>query len=389
MADELDPGTSDADADGSEDRLEDLPGRPIGPDELDPELIALPRTKARIGLVLSLSVVIFCGYIMARLYGDLRFSRQPATPHELTTMNAAVDPDNTDRFVEFRAVPDRAFAVRVARSKADPGSRLIPVQGSNGKLWLLMTGNVWVAGIRYDEIYQGRLRKLARLPFFDAVGRHVRSRGPEPRFVTADAARRALSEGTTTVADPAGDAITVAPDTAVRVYEEKADEVHIRAFTTDKLASDEAWTEALVAAGLLRDGARPITGKGDSWLFLAQVTGGAEAARAILRNQGLFSALVDPVKEIHQTTWRELASQDDSTLAIGATRLPWRDVSWIALEVNRELAPDALVLVTDERPEAYWYMLPLFSSLGLFGLLFAWALVRTVRSMREREAKAS
>ena len=52
-------------------------------------------------------------------------------------------------------------------------------------------------------------------------------------------------------------------------------------------------------------------------------------------------------------------------------------VSWTA-PIN-----DALVLITDEAPGAYWYVLPLYILLGLFVALFGWALVRGLMPERQ------
>ena len=368
-----------------EDRLEDLPGRPIGRDEIDPELIALPRTKTRIGVVLSLCVVVFCGYIMTHLYGDLRFSRKGDEPQALTSMAEAVDPANAERFVQVRAVPDRSFVARIAPSKADPGSRVAPVQGSDDRLWLMMNGSVWTAGIRYDEVYHGRLRRAADLPFTAALRRHIEARAPAPRFVQPREARAALANGgAATLTAPGGDTIPVTGDTAVHIYQEVFERVRIHAFTTEALKTAEAWSAALAEAGVLPPGTRPtevipIQKASKSWVFMATVPGGVEATRATLRDKKLHSALIEPVEKDYHTTWGALAQEGDD-LTFGDTRVPWRDVQWVAVDVPRRLPANALILLTQEKPETYWYVLPLFILLGLFGLLFLWALVRTVRA---------
>jgi hypothetical protein len=37
------------------------------------------------------------------------------------------------------------------------------------------------------------------------------------------------------------------------------------------------------------------------------------------------------------------------------------------------------VLLTEERPAEYWYVLPITLALAAIGLVFAWALVRAVK----------
>ncbi len=390
------PVAADSAEPEKEDRLEDLPGRPIGPDEIDPELIALPRTRARIGVVLSLSIVIFCGYIMASLYDDLRFSRTGPEPATVESMAEAIDSGNTERYVEVRAVPDRTFVVRVAKRKADPGSRLAPVQGSNGKLWLLLGGNVWTAGIKYTEVYRGRLRRVTDLPFADELAGHVQARGPEPRFVAPDRVARAIAESASTVIDPAGDTIALLPDTVVHVYEQIANEARIRVFQSEERGTAEAWAAALAQAGVLEAGAVPLPREAPvaepdkpkgkravSWTFAASVPGGAEAVRSKLRESKLFGVLVEPIGKTYQTTWQELSSQGASqsgALRLAGNPVPWSDISWLSFDVSREMPEEAVVLLSQEEPDIYWYVLPLFIAMGLFGLLFLWAFVRTVRA---------
>src|SRR6187397_923712 len=84
------------------------PGRPRPKDEVDPELLVLPRPRARIGWLLAFSVVVFCAYFMVRLRADLVFSRAGADPTRLHSIAEAVAADPED-YVSVEVVPDRAF----------------------------------------------------------------------------------------------------------------------------------------------------------------------------------------------------------------------------------------------------------------------------------------
>ena len=44
--------------------LDEDPGRPRGRDEIDPELVVLPRPRPRIGWLLALSVLVFCAFFL-------------------------------------------------------------------------------------------------------------------------------------------------------------------------------------------------------------------------------------------------------------------------------------------------------------------------------------
>lgn len=357
----------------------DEPGRPMGADELDPELLTLPRTSARIGPVLAISIVVFCVYIIIVLRGDLRFSRQGAEPAPFETPAALLERGQADSFVRVPAVPDRSFAIRVAHSAADTGSRVAPVQGTNGALWLLLGGNAWVAGIQYEEVYRGRLRALNALPFAEDVREYVARRGRTPRFVTPQAVKDGLSQGAAVLVEPAGDTIAVAADTPVRIYETVADQARIMVVPTDRHPSAAEWTTELATLGLVPQGAAPEPGNGDSWVYVASVPGGLAAVQTILGNAKLFSARAEAIRAEHETTWGALsASPDALAYGVGAA-IPWSSISWIAVMVPRQVPAGAMVLLTEERPDTYWYVLPLVIGMAAFALLFAWALVRSLR----------
>ena len=373
------------DAPGHSPTHDDDAGRPIDRDAIDPELIVLPRTRTTIGPLLSISIVVFCVYIMFRMYPDLRFSLQGESPRSFDSAAALLGSDElvADRFVRLRAIPDRSYAARVTASKAAPGSRVAPAQGTGGNLWIMLDGSVWTAGIHYEEVYTGRLRRLRALPFAGALRRHLAERPPAPRFVQPAPARAALAADAGTVTTPAGDRVPVAGDTPVRVYEAAGDAVHIEAVASERQPTAEAWAQALADIGLVPPGTQPAGGSPDGpitfWRFSAMVPGGADAAQARLEEAKLFSASVVPVKAEHQTTWGQLASQGDDLIIAGKS-VPWDRVDWISLSVARTLPQGAWVLLVEEHPETYWYVLPLFVVLGIFASLFLWALIRTLRS---------
>lgn len=377
------PAASPADTvDASPDAEADA-GRPIGRDEIDPELVSLPRTRARIGVLLALSMIVFSLYMLLRLVDDLAFSRQGAEPEELSpaALLAAGELDN--RFVRVPAVPDRAFAVRVAASRANQGSRLTPVQGTDDKLWIMIDGSVWTAGIRYDEVYTGRVRELDELPFAAPVRRHVEERAPGPRFVTPEAARAALVAQASTVSSPAGDAIAVSASTPVRVHETAPDRVHIEVISTPRLPDAAAWAKVLSEIGLVAPDATAAAGRktesGQTWVFTAPATGDLAAIETALLDAKLVAARALPIETVHDTTWGQLAATGDA-LVVAGKAVPWGQISWITPIVPRAVPADAWVLVTGEAPGSYWYVLPLVALLGLSVLLFAWALSRALRS---------
>lgn len=358
----------------------------IGPDGIDPELLSLPlASPIRIGPVMSISVLVFCFYIAIKVYPDLRFSRSGDRPTHYDSAAELLNKASPEQLVSVNAVPDRSYAMHVAHSQADDGSRLMPAQGSDGKLWLLIGGNVWNTAIEYHEQYAGRLRALSDMPFYDSFKKHVRARGAGPRFIEVEALRAALGGGGSagaqpvTLREPAGDMVAVAPDTPVQIYETVTDRVRIHIFPTERMPKKEDLIGALRAAQLIPEGlAEPERGLADSWIFVVDVPGGATAARARLIEAKLFSANCAPVKRLHEGTVGALKSTP-TLVTIGSNPVLWSNVTWASVEVPRTVPDDALVLVTMEHPGSYWYVLPLFVFLALAILFFLYALVRAVK----------
>jgi hypothetical protein len=391
MADDTKKAESGADPESpqhSAEAAEDSPARTAASrdrgtgEELDPELLALPRSpRGRVGPVLAVSVVVFCVFIMVRIYGDLRFSRHAAEPRAYASAAELLQKASLEEFVKVHAVPDRTLAVKVAHSQADDGSRLVPVQGTDARLWIMIGGNVWTVQVHHKEVYSGRLRELAALPFADELRAHVRARGPIPRFVTAQAARQTLETGAAAMKNPAGDTFTLSADVPVTIYETVADRARVQVFATDRHPLERDWTAALAEIGLVAPDYQPEAGLNQSWIYLVQVPGGAEAAQRALHAAKLFSVRPESIEKVHRATWGEL-STEGQTLVAKDTRLVWSNVDWIQVDVPASVPADARVLLTLEHPERYWHVTPLFVLLGLFALLFLWALVRSLAVLR-------
>lgn len=365
MADETEHDGPD---DGEEeDDFDSLPGRPIGPDEIDPELIKLARSRPRVGAVTAVAIVAFCGYLMFTMRGDLAYSRAGGSPTE-TTVEAIANGDvGAESYVTMKAMPDRTLAVRVGTGEGDLGSRLSPVWGSHGKVWVLVPGTTYSA-LATSGVYEGRLKSLDSLPFGSAVRSHVSGRAPAPRYVTAAAVRRALESGSDEVVQPEGDSVRVSADTRVDIEETRLDRTIVRVFATARHATAAKWTEALAEAGIVAPGTEPTSGdEEDTWTYRVEM--GIDAVRAELEEAKLTAARAKPVVDRRQAVWGDLAK----------TGMSGDNVQWVALHVSRDVPDDAMVLLTNEQPGSYWYLLPLYGILALFAGLFIWALVRALK----------
>ncbi len=377
--------TRDSDP-GDDDSLDDHPGAPRPRDEIDPELIKLRRVRISVGPITSAAIIIFCGYMMIRLYGDLRFSRQGSEPRRVTVADVVSGHAGAEGYVAMGAEPDRAFALRVAPKGNTDGHRIAPVLGSDAHLWLVVGSEPWAEPISYTDDYRGRLRRLADMPFADALNDYVRTRGPTPQSVTAEALRKAVSDHTDQVVRPSGDHVRVTADTRLGIREVVPDRVLVRGFfREDRMPDEKAWDAALIAAGVLPEGgkAQSIDEEAKAAVYDVPAPDGLAGIKKKLVAARLFAARAEPVVREYETTFAGLGSDAAGLKLSGGTVVPWTSISDVVVYAPRHVPDDALVLITDEAPGAYWYVLPLYILLGLFVALFGWALVRGLMPERQ------
>lgn len=367
-------------ADESKQEAQGEPGAPFPPDAIDPELIALRRRSGGVGPVLSLSVLVFCTYMMLTLRADLRFSREATEPRTVDDIAALVDGDLHDRFVNVRAVPDRAFSAQVSTGEAMNGQRVTPVLGSSDRVWMYTDGNPWTAIVAYNEFHQGRLRAIDDLPFGDGLRAFVERQPPTPRFVSLEALRAALEAKATTMLDPAGSQLELAADTPVTIHKVVPGRAEIVARATADRLDEAAWSLVLTNAGVLPTGGRAYRGNERAYWYRVPAPAGIEAVRQALRSHNLFAVDVRPIVETRNATWGQLRA-DAGGLTAGDQTLAWVDISRVSLSVGHRVPDEAVILLTNELPGAYWYLLPIYVLMGLFALLFGWALFREIRSM--------
>jgi len=264
------------------------------------------------------------------------------------------------------------------------------VLGSDDKLWVMIAGSHWFEPNTYDERYRGRVKRLGGLPFYDHLVSDLRTMTPVPRFVSLSTVREHLGESPeSTVRDLAGDAIAVSGSTPVTVSERVAGRAHVTGFDVEDLHDEAAWREALTAAGVLAPGAVAQQSSLKSWTFTTDAPSGVAALDAKLVGAKLYAARAEPVDVDHQTTWARLADSG-SALQLrsdqGSVDIPYASIRTVALQVPRTAPVNARVIVTTDRPDDYWYVLPLYFVFGAFALLFGWALWRSLGFMTRDKA---
>lgn len=354
-------------------------------DELDPELMSLRKTRAPVGAITSAAIVAFCVFMMIKLRADLSFSRQAATPRGTAAAELLDGRIAENALVSVSLVPDRSVAILIQESEADYGVRATPVQGTDGRIWVMVDGSSWSGEVAYNEVYVGRVRRLGDLTFHDALARELATRGATPRFFTTDALLAAVSAGQSTIKDPTGEQVALAANQVVEFDVGVANRAAVEVVSTDRHRTAEDWKAALIEAGLVDASATPTQAGEGAWTF--QISGQEAVTRTTekLETLRLLSARVVPVTERVATTFAELKVAGAGLVTNGRT-ITAADAAWVNLPMPRTARADAVVIDTTDKPEHYWYVLPLFLMLAAFALLFAWALIRAVLADRRPAA---
>lgn len=356
-------------------------GAPIPKEQIDPELVKLSRARPKIGLVTSAGMVFLCGYFLLKLNADRQFAGEGDKPRLVELAAVTSGKVAAESFVEIPAEPMMSHAIRAAKGKGDPGLRVVPVRGSNERVWLVLDGVGWDDPVTTNR-YAGRLRAFDDIPFHDAVDAHARAH-PRPVFADAKLLRGAFAANRIKTVDGDDVALRDADKVAFDVIDPSASIV-IATFTPGTpehaaLLDETAWQKAMTGLGLT---AKPLPmDEQDKSLGQVRFDTAHPVAEVTQKLEGakLWSARVEPVTRHHETTWAAIKASPATGFTVGQQTLPDAQLDLVGLYVSRGLPSNALALIISEVPQDYWYILPITVVVGLFGLLFLYALVRTIK----------
>ncbi|HEY4182209.1 MAG TPA: hypothetical protein VGM90_35440 [Kofleriaceae bacterium] len=351
-------------------------GAPIPKDQIDPDLIKLARTRPKIGVITCAGIVVLSFLFAHRLNGDRKFSSSD-TPTKASVADVTSGKFATDTFIAVQAEPLRAHAIRAKSNAIGVGLRVVPARGSSDKLWLVISGDDWQQPS--DGTYQGRLQKLADLPFVDAVTTFAASH-PRPVFAKIPDVRAAFSTGKLTTVT--GDSAAIADADKVSFDVTDPNSALIICTFNERFPDAKAWSDGLVAAGITD-------------IQLAKVPTGADATQQVrysaqlpnavaelpkkLADATLWAARVEPLTVHHDTTWGALKLSPAGTIKVGTDAIPDAEIDLAGFYVDKGIPDGAYALIAGDRPADYWYVLPIMILLLLLGTLFAWVLVRAVK----------
>tara|TARA_R110002096_G_scaffold16898_1_gene57633 strand:- start:82512 stop:83594 length:1083 start_codon:yes stop_codon:yes gene_type:complete len=345
------------------------------PDELDPELVKLPRPKTRIRPIMAMAIIGICLTIGVRLSGDLRFSRlgNPVLVDSVSSLNS----DHENQFIKIEVRPDRTQALRVVPKRSSTGQLLVPTLGTGGKLWLLLPTTAWNATAATSEVYQGRVSLLEDMNFHDALKGHVAEGTVAMRPIALAEVRNALGSNTLEVADVSGDRFVLQATTKIQIAETASDRVRILAVATDPYRDEASWSLALRSAGILPAETAPVSSTPTSWTFDVPAPLGADDITAKLRAAKLHAAQASEIRSTRVGSWSELGLDGDDII-LGNAKPGFRTQT-VLVSAPPRVASGAFLLDTTEKPGTYWYVIIIVLALAAFALLFASALWQTIR----------
>lgn len=362
------------------------PGAPIPRDAVDPDLVKLGRARPKIGVITSAAVVAICAYFLFfRFAPDRSFAGEPEAPRAALVADILAGKVSGESFVSLDADPMMSHAIRL---KASQELRLVPARGTGDRLWLALDSG---DGKPILKAYAGRLRRLEDLPFADLIDRHVKA-NPRPVFATAASLRAGFATGQ--VATVTGDKLAVAD--ADRVAFDVIDPTRstlVAAFVDKRdpaegdpghgpLTDAKLWIAELARHGIT---ATVAAAPGVADEVLAQVRLDVPLPPKELNEKlaaaKLLATHVEQTTRHHETTWGALRASPAGALAAGGQSIPEAHVDLVGLYVKRGVPGDAYVLLYGERPQDYWYILPLTIVVAVIGLFFAWAFVRVGRDL--------
>ena len=350
--------------------IADDPGAHIPKDQIDPDLIKLKRARPKIGLVTAAGLVFLCGLFLIRLSPDRRFAGSADAPERVQIADVVSGNAPLDKLVQLGEIePEYSHAIRATTAKGSLGVRVVPIRGTGERVWLAVSGDGWDAPAK--GLYAGRLRELSKLPFAPAVETFAKDH-PRPVFVTPAALHAGAASGS--VQTITGDAIKPAADDKLAFDVVDPDSSTVIGAISDKLPTAQAWAFAFTGAGIVADGTPETTR--DTVRF--HVRQGADVVAPLLEAAKLWGARVEPVTTHYETTWSALAKTPAGVPA-GDKVIPDAQIDLVGAYVARDVPAGALVLLTEERPADYWYVMPTTIALAAIGLIFAWALVRAVK----------
>lgn len=226
------------------------PGQ-AGPPAED-SLTAAPAPRRRRSPIIDAAAVVLGSLVLSWMFGDVRYFLQGSEPRDLGDATALVQKgldaeDLSEKFVVLRGTPDVQHAARVRLDDRTIGYLRI-IEGG-GSLFAAIPRTSEAAPNQFEGTFEGRMRRLADSPNFQALQQHFdHERIVEESDTSLDLLLAALGKRSgpgLTVTDSAGHSVALGPKDSVTLVVEQPD---VQLQLGRSSFSSEAEAEAAVAA---------------------------------------------------------------------------------------------------------------------------------------------
>jgi len=387
---------------------------PASEEEVDPELLKLPRRRRRRHPLISLAVIGLSLYLMWFVRQDLFFFFQGGTPTEAGDAASALREGKlrAGSFVSLTGAPDRKHAI-VLESKLGGGyESFYRLLGTQNRIFVQQHRATRGADAVLASSLTGHLVRFDTLPYRQGLRDYFAKAQTIAHDLDLAEVERAKRTSATRLKDRTGAEVKVTAGTTVWVNVAYPNEWLIQASKrsyakleeTRKLVADLGLPTAVddeESAAFFR---YVVHAEPDQVALLLARFRDPSLHANVVRRQVSYSARWDQVSVSGRTL--ELNAADPSfpssyRVDKSATpprlaafkelpaKIPAEGILYITIASPLEIAPDALVLLVGRRPAENWYYLALYVLLLAFIVINGWTLSQRLRERRARPQSGS
>jgi hypothetical protein len=354
-------------------------------------------------------------FLVFHIRHDLRYALSSTEPADLGAardafrQGAKAVGDYENRYVRVTGAPDRESALEIDTKGSWVFTQFFRILGTDERLFVHRPPSPLPAALAEADLFVGRLIRFDELSFADSARRYFAAHVTAAHFFAPAAFAAALgtrpASGLVTVADRAGDTVSLRPDEALALEVVKPDQVQIgipkgARFMTEpdaRAAIESRGGEILATRGIVKGmqaggpEAGPLsttTPPPERWTFVARF---APARRqAALDELGNLDRLVDirDARETIATHVADVAPAGEGLIVRAGTGAPERTLAVAEIAAVHTVAPvvippDAFLLVEGDQPRQHAATVVIALMLVMFGTINVIGLVRGLRGRRK------
>ena len=343
----------------------------LGPEELDPELIRLPRKRNAISPLTSLALIAFCLYALFKLWPDAHYSLESseATPLQVSELK----PSYLGKFISVKSPMDFSNPLILKKSNSSFGSRWAKLLGSNGRVWAVLAGDVWREK-NPNEVLKGRLRKIIDLPQHDGLHDFLRT-SKQTRILSGKELLKSKSEKTASALDVYGDDFLFKSEQEIEIRYRHKNRLLIRAPRTDEYSDEPIWRAALVEQGLLTMNDRPVQTTENEWTYELKTEQPVAKVNQLLLVAKLFAAKAESKHLVLRSLYKDIKAFQNELETGNGEVLDVESIDAIVVSEVKGLEKGAMALILADAPSThrrslYGFVFVVFALLFLFWNFF-------------------